>query len=117
MSHENATTADVMQRLGIVVTQDPRTGRGWGWAMSNHRITRPWVGTYASRDEATAAALDWLLDTAWRGILTPILQAAANEGVLPAAPDHEPLDDAEPDDERLLEPWLRAFAPALLTEK
>lgn len=99
MSHEEAALMVVLRRLGIEVTQDPRPERGWGWSMDNERLVRPRVGAYATRDEAASAALSWLLDTAWRGVLFPILQTAH--------PEESGSEQA--DDEGLLEPWARAL--------
>jgi hypothetical protein len=100
-----AATAGVLQHLGISVTREERSG-SWGWSMQNHRMTRQWVGGYATGEAATEAALGWLLDAAWRGVLYPILQAAAAEGIVPVAEGDAP-DEA--DDDNLLAPWLRAF--------
>ncbi|HWQ12557.1 MAG TPA: hypothetical protein VNL77_07155 [Roseiflexaceae bacterium] len=101
MSHEEAATKVLLERLGIAVTQDARRG-GWGWSMQTDKITRPWVGTYATSAEAAGAALAWLLDAAWRGVLCPILHAAAS--------DERPAPTA--DDAELLGPWVRALQPA-----
>jgi hypothetical protein len=107
MSQEEQAMNLVLQRLGISVTQDTRANRGWGWSMHNNRLTRSWVGSHPTYDDAAAAALEWVLDHAWRGVLHPILEVAASSGhgYDDSVEDHSaaPLADA------LLEPWLRAF--------
>ena len=100
MSQDTNGTNAAFEHLGLNVSRDLRSGN-WGWSIENKRLTRPWVGDFPSREAATSAALDWLLDAAWRGVLYPILQSTSTEQYF------APL----PDDERLLEPWLRAFEP------
>lgn len=107
MSHEEAAMTAVLQRLGITVSRQAHSGQEWGWSMQNDRLSRPWVGAYATRADATAAALDWLMETAWRGVLYPILQASSNADL--------PSDAM--DDDSLLDPWRHVFARESLTVK
>ena len=60
--------------------------------MAHEKISRPWVGPYATRMEAATAALEWLVEHAWKGILCPHLHVYQSE--------------ADP-----MLPWLRAFEP------
>jgi hypothetical protein len=101
MSHSDLTAADLLQRLGITVSSDQ--GSGWGWSMQTERLVRPQVTGFASRAEATEAALAWMLEKAWRGVLCPIMHA-------PVGDDHA----APEEDESLLTPWLSAISPELL---
>ena len=116
MSHEEAAMEVALQRLGIAVTQDMRPRRGWGWSMQNDKIIRPWVGPYATCADATAAALDWVLDQTWRGVLHPILHAAAGADDRHAAAS---TDDRYlgPSGDDLLVPWLRAFQRDVLADE
>jgi hypothetical protein len=96
-----------LQRLGIVVTQDLRSRRGWGWSMHNDKIIRPRVGPYATCADATDAALNCVLEQIWRGVLHPILRATTS------------ADDREigPSGDDLLEPWLRTFQRDVLADE
>jgi hypothetical protein len=104
-NHETAMSI-VLQRLGISVTLDPRARHGWGWSMQNDKIIRPWAGAYVTYADAADAALDWVLEQTWRGVLGPILQAEAS-------PDDR-FPAAQGDD--LLGPWVRAFERGVLAD-
>ena len=115
MRYEEAATTIALQRLGISVTPDPRARRGWGWSMQNDKIIRPWAGSYASYDDAVDAALEWVLEQTWRGVLSPILQAetSPSDCALAAHGDNRYLG-AESD--VLLAPWVRAFERGVLAD-
>ena len=116
MSTEDMATTFALHRLGIAVTQDIRPGRGWGWSMQNDKIIRPWAGPYASSAAATTAALDWVLDQTWRGVLHPILQAEISaDDRSSSAGGHNCYLGANGED--LLAPWLRAFERDVLADE
>lgn len=116
MSTEDTSTIFALHRLGVIVTEDRRPGRGWGWSMQNDKIIRPWVGPYSSSAAAATAAMDWVLDQTWRGVLHPILQAEVG------ADDRSPRAGADDsylgaNGEDLLAPWLRAFERGVLADE
>jgi hypothetical protein len=111
----------MLAQVGIAITPSPR-GCGWGWSIDNARLTQPWVGPHPSREAAAAAALSWLMERAWRGVLCPHLHggmpaaAEPSPGALPEPPcagaslrvAPEAAEAPEPAvDERLLAPWER----------
>jgi hypothetical protein len=115
MRYEESAMNIVLQRLGISVTTDPQARRGWGWAMHNDKIIRPWAGAFATYADAADAALDWVLKQTWRGVLTPILQAEASPDDRFAAT----TGDARRlglNSEDLLAPWVRAFERGVLAD-
>jgi hypothetical protein len=115
MSTEEMATTFALDRLGIAVTEDERLRRGWGWSMQNEKIIRPWSGPYATSAAAANAALDWVLEQTWRGVLHPILQADIS------ADDRYPTTGGDGslgvNGGDLLAPWLRAFERGVLADE
>jgi hypothetical protein len=115
MCYEQATMDIALQRLGISVTPDPQARRGWGWSMHNDKIIRPWAGAYATYADAADAAIDWVLQQTWRGVLAPILQSATSpdERLWATNGDARRLGSSSED---LLAPWVRAFERGVLAD-
>jgi hypothetical protein len=111
MNQAEPTTINALQRLGMSVSyREHGNGSGsWGWAMKNDKLTRPWVGNYETWADATNAALDWVLEQAWRGVLVPILQAMNSTQELRVAEYATDWDVNPAYAEELLAPWLPAF--------
>lgn len=120
MEQPHDATLDVFSQVGIAITPDPRGGCGWGWSITNARLTQPWVGPHPSRETAIAAALSWLMEQAWRGVLCPHLHGAHispahTPEALPACPsasipEASNTPKVTPDltlDPQLLAPWER----------
>lgn len=123
MEQPHDATLDVFSQVGVAITPDPRGGCGWGWSITNARLTQPWVGPHPTREAAIAAALSWLMEQAWRGVLCPHLHGAHTSPAqapeaLPACPTQiqaaevppaatPDIAPAAPIDERLLAPWER----------
>lgn len=115
MCYEQTSMDIALQRLGISVTPDPQARRGWGWSMHNDKIIRPWAGAYATYADAADAALGWVLEQTWRGVLAPILQAEASpdDRLSAANGDARRLGSSSED---LLAPWVRAFERGVLAD-
>jgi hypothetical protein len=115
MRYEQTAMDIALQRLGISVTSDPQARRGWGWSMHNDKIIRPWSGAYATYADAVDAALDWVLEQTWRGVLAPILQAQASpDDRLPTSAGGACRPGSHSED--LLAPWVRAFERGVLAD-
>ncbi len=69
MSQNNSAVLAALADVGITISPNPRAATGWGWAVSNEKISQPWVGPYATVDETISAALNWLMTRAWKGTL------------------------------------------------
>ena len=69
MSQNNSAVLAALADVGMTVSPDPRAATGWGWAVSNEKISQPWVGPYATVDATISAALNWLMTRAWKGTL------------------------------------------------
>ena len=115
MRYEESAMNTALQRLGISVTPDPRARRGWGWSMQNDKIIRPWAGAYATYADAVDAALDWVLEQTWRGVLSPILQAEASLDDRLAGSDRDQRH-LDVNGDALLAPWVRAFERGVLAD-
>lgn len=115
MTPDDSIVVSALARIGVAITHGPRPGQGWGWSITNAKLVQPWVGPYPTAAAATEAALDWLMLHAWRGVLYPLMQAAAaaEPGLAPSqlapAPAAEPDDSDLVLDEALLAPWMRAL--------
>jgi hypothetical protein len=83
--------------------------------MQNDKIIRPWAGAYATYADAVDAALDWVLEQTWRGVLSPILQAelSPDDRSSAAAGDDRYLSR---NGDALLAPWVRAFERGVLAD-
>ncbi|KPV49983.1 hypothetical protein SE17_29560 [Kouleothrix aurantiaca] len=69
MSQNNSAVLAALADVGITISPNPRAATGWGWAVSNEKISQPWVGPYATVDATISAALNWLMTRAWKGTL------------------------------------------------
>jgi hypothetical protein len=69
MNNQEYATAETLASIGITVAPHPKTGRGWGWSIQNDKIVRNWEGPYSSPACAEAAAMNWLLEHARKGLL------------------------------------------------
>ena len=69
MGQNNSAVLAALADVGITITPDPRAATGWGWAISNEKISQPWVGPYPTVDATISAALNWLMTRAWKGTL------------------------------------------------
>ena len=90
MTDQEHIVAESLARIGITLAPHPRTGQGWGWSIGNDKIVRDWQGPFATPERAADAAMEWLLEYAWKGMLCHHSH--------PAPVDDDPLA-----------PWLRAF--------
>lgn len=116
MTLDDSIVLSALARIGVAVTPSTSPSQGWGWSITNAKLVQPWVGPYPTAAAATEAALDWLMLNAWRGVLYPLMQAAAAAepglaapSLPPAAPAAEPDDSDVVLDEELLAPWMRAL--------
>ena len=118
MTPNDSIVLSALARIGVAVAPGPRPEQGWGWSITNAKLVQPWVGSYPTAAAATEAALASLMLHAWRGVLYPIMQAAAIERAAEAELGMSPQPGAplaelgESDlalDEELLAPWMRAL--------
>jgi hypothetical protein len=90
VTDQESTIIASLARIGISIRPHAQDGCGWGWSIENEKIIRNWDGPYPSPAEAIAAALNWLVEYARKGLLCHHVHV-------------KPIGD-DP-----MAPWLRAF--------
>lgn len=99
MRPEDAAIAATLAQVGVAITPSTASAGGWGWSIANEKLIQPWVGPYPTSAAATRAALDWLMQRAWKGVLCEHTHSSPE----PAVAERQDAVAA------LLAPWERAF--------